>query len=208
MLKLFYAPGACSLAPHIVLEEIGGGHAFERVNLREGAQRSLAYLAINPKGRVPVLMTDRGALTENPAILAFLAQSFPAARLAPLDDPYLFAKMQAFNVFLCSTVHVAFAHAFRPERYADGEAPAQAMRAKAPWALADAFGLIEKILGDGGPYVLGDAYSVADAYLLVFSRWMDSRGLGSLVGFPMTAAHMARVSDRPAVLRALGREAA
>jgi glutathione S-transferase len=82
------------------------------------------------------------------------------------------------------------------------------MRAKAPWALADAFGLIEKILGDGGPYVLGDAYSVADAYLLVFSRWMDSRGLGSLVGFPMTAAHMARVSDRPAVLRALGREAA
>jgi glutathione S-transferase len=97
MLKLFYAPGACSLAPHIVLEEIGGGHAFERVNLREGAQRSLAYLAINPKGRVPVLMTDRGALTENPAILAFLAQSFPAARLAPLDDPYLFAKMQAFT---------------------------------------------------------------------------------------------------------------
>ena len=208
MLKLFYAPGACSLAPHIVLEEIGGVHAFERVSLREGAQRSLAYLAINPKGRVPALVTDRGVLTENPAILAFLAQSFPAARLAPLDDPYLFAKMQAFNVFLCSTVHVAFAHAFRPERYADGEAPAQAMRAKAPRALADAFALIEKILGDGGPYVLGDAYSVADAYLVVFSRWLDTRGLGSLAGFPMTAAHLARVSDRPAVLRALAREAA
>jgi len=208
MLKLFYAPGACSLAPHIVLEEIGGIHDFERVNLREGAQRAPAYLAINPKGRVPALATDQGVLTENPAILAYLAQSFPAARLAPLDDAFLFAQMQGFNLFLCSTVHVAFAHAFRPERYADGEAPAQAMRAKAPRALADAFALIERILVDGRPYVLGDSHSVADSYLLVFSRWMDTRGLGSLAAFPMTAAHLARVSDRPAVARALAREAA
>ena len=208
MLKLFYAPGACSLAPHIALEEIGGAHEFERVNLREGAQRAPAYLGINPKGRVPALATDRGVLTENPAILAYLAQSFPAVDLAPLDDAFLFAQMQAFNLYLCSTVHVAFAHAFRPERYADGEASAQAMRAKAPRALADAFALIERILVDGRPYVLGDSHSVADSYLLVFSRWMDTRGLGSLAAFPMTAAHLARVSDRPAVARALAREAA
>ena len=208
MLKLFYAPGACSLAPHVVLEEIGGAHEFQRVNLREGAQRAPAYLAVNPKGRVPALATDRGVLTENPAILAYLAQSFPAADLAPLDDPFAFAKMQAFNLFLCSTVHVAFAHAFRPERYADGDAPAQAMRAKAPRALADAFALIENTLADGRPYVIGDRYTVADPYLLVFSRWMGGRGLGSLAGFPMTAAHLARVSNRPAVFRALAREAA
>jgi len=207
MLKLFYSPGACSLASHIALEEVGGPHELERVNLREGAQRAPAYLAINPKGRVPALLTDRGVLTENPAILAYLAQAFPAAHLAPLDDPFLFARMQAFNLFLCSTVHVAFAHAFRPERYADGEAPAQAMRAKAPQALAAAFALIEQTLADGRPHVLGDSYSVADAYLLVFSRWMDTRGLGSLAGFPMTAAHLARVSQRPAVVRALAREA-
>jgi glutathione S-transferase len=208
MLELFYAPGACSLAPHVVLEEIGGAHELERVNLREGAQRTPAYLAINPKGRVPVLVTDRGMLTENPAILAYLAQSFPAANLAPLKDPFLFARMQAFNVFLCSTVHVAFAHAFRPERYADGDEPARAMRAKAPSALAEHFALIESALADGRPHVLGDAYSIADAYLLVFSRWMDTRGLGSLAEFPRTAAHLARVSDRPAVIRALAREAA
>jgi glutathione S-transferase len=208
MLKLFYAPGACSLAPHIVLEEIGGTHEFERVNLREGAQRGPAYLAINPKGRVPALATHRGVLTENPAILAFLAQSFPEAGLAPLDDAFMFARMQAFNLFLCSTVHVAFAHAFRPERYADGEASAQAMRAKAPKALANAFALIENSLADGRPYVLGEAYSVADSYLLVFSRWMDTRGVGSLAEFPITAAHLARVGARPAVVRALAREAA
>ena len=207
MLKLFYAPGACSLAPHIALEEIGGDHQFERVSLRDGGQRAPAYLAINPKGRVPALATDRGVLTENPAILAYLAQSFPAANLAPLDDPFAFAKMQGFNLFLCATVHVAFAHAFRPERYGDGEAAAQAMRAKAPRALADAFALIEETLADGRPYVLGDRYSVADPYLLVFSRWMDSRGLGSLAGFPKTAAHLARVSERPATVRALAREA-
>jgi glutathione S-transferase len=208
MLKLFYSPGACSLAPHIVLEEIGGPHELERVGLREGAQRAPAYLAINPKGRVPALVTDRGVLTENPAILAYLAQSFPQAELAPLDDAFAFAKMQGFNGFLSSTVHVAFAHAFRPERYADGDAAAQAMQAKAPAALADAFALIEETLADDRPYVLGERYSVADPYLLVFSRWLDGRGLGSLAGFPKTAAHLARVSQRPAAVRALAREAA
>jgi glutathione S-transferase len=208
MLKLFYAPGACSLAPHIVLEEIGGAHELERVSLRDGAQRAPEYLAVNPKGRVPALLTDRGVLTENPAILAYLAQSFPAAGLAPLDDPFEFARMQAFNVFLASTVHVAFAHAFRPERYGDGEAAAQAMRAKAPAALAAAFSLVEETFADGRDYVLGQTYSVSDAYLLVFSRWLDSRGLGNMADFPRTAEHRDRVTARPAVVRALAAEAA
>jgi glutathione S-transferase len=207
MLKLFYAPGACSLAAHIALEEVGGSHDFRRVNLHEGAQRTPAYLAINPKGRVPALVTEKGVLTENPAILAYLAQRFPAADLAPLDDTFLFARMQGFNLFLCSTVHVAFAHAFRPERYADGEAPARAMRAKAPLALADAFGLIEEMLSDGRPYVMGGSHTVADSYLLVFSRWMETRGVASLAGFPRTTAHLALMLQRPAVIRALAREA-
>ena len=208
MLKLFYAPGACSLAPHIVLEEIGAPFELERINLRDGAQRSPAFLAVNPKGRVPALATARGVLTENPAILAYLAQSFPQAGLAPLDDPFGFARMQAFNGFLSSTVHVAFAHAFRPERYADGDMAAQAMRAKAPQALAAAFALVEETFGDGRPYLLGDQYSVADAYLSVFSRWLESRGLGRLADFPKTAAHLELVSGRPAVAKALATEAA
>ena len=208
MFKLYYAPGTCALASHIALEEAGADYETERLDFKRNEQNSAEYLAINPKGRVPALATDQGVLTENPAILAYLAHSFPAADLAPLDDPFAFASMQAFNLFLCSTVHVAFAHAFRPERYADGEAPAQAMRAKAPQALAGAFALIENTLEDGRPYVMEDRYTVADAYLLVFSRWMDSRGLGSLAAFPMTAAHLARISARPAVVRALAREAA
>src|SRR5471030_461162 len=177
MLKLFYAPGACSLAPHIALEEAGADYEVERVSLQKGGQRSPAYLAINPKGRVPALQTDRGVLTENPAILGYIAQSFPSAALAPNGDAFAFGDMQAFNLFLAATVHVAFAHAFRPERYADGDEAARAMRAKAPEALASAFALIEEKLADGRPFVQGGAYTVADPYLFVFSRWLGARRL-------------------------------
>src|SRR5665213_2889531 len=132
MLKLFYTPGACSLASHIALEEAGADYQAERVDLKSGAQRAPAYLAINPKGRVPALTTDRGVLTESPVILGYIAQTHPEAHLAPIGDSFAFGDMQAFNVFLATTVHVAFAHVFRPERYAEGEAAARAMRAKAP----------------------------------------------------------------------------
>ena len=207
MLKLYYAPGACSLAPHIALEEAGADYQAERVSLQTGAQRSATYLAVNPKGRVPALVTDRGVLTENPAILAYIAQTHPKAALAPSDDPFAFADMQAFNVFLASTVHVAFAHAFRPERYGDGDEAARAMRAKAPEALAGAFALIEERLADGRPFVTGDHYTVDDPYLFVFSGWLDRPGLGRLADFPSTAAHHARVKSRPAVQKVLAAEA-
>src|SRR5471030_1006971 len=160
MLKLYYTPGACSLAPHIALQETAADYRAERVSLQTGAQRSAAYLAVNPKGRVPALVTDDAVPTENPAILAYIAQSYPEADLAPRDDPFAFADMQAFNVFLASTVHVAFAHAFRPERYAEGDEAARAMRAKAPEALAGAFALIEERLADGRLFVMGERYSV------------------------------------------------
>ena len=213
MLKLYYAPGACSLAPHIALEEAGAPYEVERVDLRAGAQRSAAYLAVNPKGRVPALLTDRGILTEAPVILGYIAQTQPDAHLAPIGDPFAFADMQAFNLFLATTVHVAFAHIFRPERYAEGEAPATAMRAKAPESLAAAFALIEARFADGRPFVQGDAYTVADPYLFTFSRWLaarrlDGQPLGRLADFPHVAAHHARVGERPAVVRVLAAEAA
>ncbi len=207
MLKLFYAPGACSLAPHIALEEAGADYEVEGVGLRAGDQRAPAYLAINPKGRVPALMTDRGVLTENPAILAYIAASFPDADLAPKDN-FAFADMQAFNIFLASTVHVAFAHAFRPERYGEGEEAARAMRAKAPEALASAFALIEEKFADGRPFVHGERYTVSDPYLFVFEGWLNGRGLGRLADFPRVAAHFARIKERPAVKTVLAAEAA
>src|SRR5712664_4040884 len=113
MRKLYYAPGTCPRASHITLEEAGAPYTTERLDFKTNQQNSPQYLAINPKGRVPSLETDRGILTETPAMLAFIAQSFPQAKLAPLDDAFAFAQVQAFNSYLCSTLHVAHSHRMR-----------------------------------------------------------------------------------------------
>ena len=113
MMKLYYAAHTCALASHIALEDAGVEYSTVRIDFAAHEQRSPEYLAINPKGRVPALVTERGILTETPAMLAFIAQSFPKAKLAPLDDPFRFAEVQAFNSYLCSTVHVAHAHRMR-----------------------------------------------------------------------------------------------
>src|SRR5690348_10920017 len=97
MLKLFYATGTCALASHIALEEAGAEYETVRLDFHSNDQRKPEYLALNPKGRVPALVTDRGILTETPAILVFIAQTFPKAHLAPLDDAFELAQLQAFN---------------------------------------------------------------------------------------------------------------
>ncbi|MGZ5729286.1 MAG: glutathione S-transferase N-terminal domain-containing protein, partial [Burkholderiales bacterium] len=113
MLKLFYAVGSCALASHIALEEAGAEYEAVRLDFAAGDQRKPEYLKVNPKGRVPALITDSGILTETPAILAYVAQVFPKAGLAPLTDPFAFARVQAFNSYLCSTAHVNHAHGGR-----------------------------------------------------------------------------------------------
>jgi glutathione S-transferase len=132
MLKLYYAPGSCALASHIALEEAGATYEAHKIDFSANQQRAPEYLKINPKGRVPALVTDKGILTETPAILVYIAQTHPGAKLAPLDDPYSLAKVQAFNSYLCSTVHVAHAHRVRGGRWADGEAAIADLKAKAP----------------------------------------------------------------------------
>jgi glutathione S-transferase len=206
MLKLFYAPNACSLGAHIALEETGAPFEVARVDLKSGAQNQPEYRRINPKGRVPALVTDRGTLTESPAILGYIAETFPEARLAPLGDSFAMADMLAFNLFIASTLHVAFAHVGRPARYADGEVAHAAMKAKAHDALDEYFGLVEAKLSDGRPWVHGDAYTVSDPYLYVFSRWFAERGIGHPENFPLVAAHRERVAARPAAQRALATE--
>src|SRR5712672_2705288 len=101
MFKLYYAPGTCALASHIALEEAGASYTAERLDFKNSQQTSPQYLAINPKGRVPAMVTDRGTLTETPAILAYIAQVASSARLAPLEDFFAFGRMQAFNSYLC-----------------------------------------------------------------------------------------------------------
>ena len=100
MLKLFYTPGTCARASHIALREAGAEFELQRIDFARTEQRSEAYLKINPKGRVPALETDHGILTETPAILAYIAQLYPNANLAALDDPFEFARLQGFNNYL------------------------------------------------------------------------------------------------------------
>jgi glutathione S-transferase len=206
VLKLFYSPGACSLASHVALEEAGADYETVRIDFKSGEQRSPDYLRINPKGRVPALSTARGILTENPVILGYIAQTHPAAKLAPNNDSFAFGDMQAFNLFLCATVHPTFAHIYRPTRYADGDDAAAAMKAKALSALDEHFSVIESRLADGRAWLHGEAYTVSDPYLLVFSRWLRRDGFGDRDRFPLVFAHLERLEARPAVRKVLAAE--
>lgn len=206
MFTLFYAPHTCARASHIALAESGLPYTLRRLDMAQAEQRQPAYLAINPKGRVPALQTPQGVLTETPAILAFIAQSAPAAALAPLDDAFAFAELQAFNSYLCATVHVAHAHRYRAARWADDPAAQKAMQDKTPANMRECFQLIEAQLLRG-PWVLGDRYSVGDAYLYTVASWLKGHGV-ALSELPATQAHHARMEQRDAVQRALAEEAA
>jgi glutathione S-transferase len=201
MYTLFFSPGACSLASAIALAESGLSYELKRLKFAENEQRSPEYLKLNPKGRVPALVTPDGVLTENVAILAFVAQVAPAAGLAPLDDPFAFGRMQAFNAFISSTVHVAFAHKRRGYRWADSQEARDDMAAKVPQNMRDCFTLIENDYL-AGPRVMGEQYSVADAYLFVMSDWLAGQGV-DVAEFPRVADHYRRMKERPAVQRAL-----
>lgn len=204
MIKLFYAPHTCALASHIALEEAGAAYMAVRVDFSRNEQRQPEYLAINPKGRVPALVTDDGILTETPAILAFIAQSFPAAGLAPLDDPFAFAQVQAFNSYLCSTVHVAHAHRMRGNRWADDPAAIAEMKRKVPEAVGAAYDLIEHGMLKG-PWVMGQTYSICDPYLFTISEWLEGDGV-DLCRLPRVIAHRTKMAERTAVRKAIAEE--
>ncbi|WP_137156939.1 glutathione S-transferase family protein [Rhizobium sp. FKL33] len=201
MLKLFYAPGTCALATRIVLEEIGAPYELIRVDFAKQEQTSPDYLAINPKGRVPALVTERGVLSETPALLAYLAQMFPQAGLAPLDDPFAFAELQAFNAYLAATVHVAHAHGRRGSRWASEPASFDDMKRKVPETMAACMELIERELFRG-PWVMGEIYTVADAYLFTIETWLEGDGV-EIGDFPGIAEHFGRMGERKAVRQAL-----
>lgn len=201
MLDLHYAPRTVALATHLVLEIAGADYRATRLDFSASAQRSPQYLAINPKGRVPALVTDRGVLTETPAILLYLAQCFPQAELAPLDDPFQLAQMQAFNSYLCSTVHVAHAHKARGARWADDEAAHESMRRKVAQNMTECFNLIERE-GLRGPWVMGERFSVADPYLFTVTGWLPGDGV-PVEQFPRVADHQRRVQALPAVQKVM-----
>ena len=170
MITLYCAAQTCSLASHVTLEEAGAEYSTVRINFEADEQRSSRYLAVNPKGRVPAMVTDRGILTETSAIFAFIAQNFPQAGLAPLADPFAFAQVQAFNSYLCSTVHVAHAHGKRGHRWADDPAAIAAMRRRVPHSVSACFDLVEQDMLKG-PWVMGETYTICDPYLFTLAQW-------------------------------------
>lgn len=208
MLKLYYAAHTCSLATHIVLEEVGADYSTVRVDFATEQQKSAEYLKVNPKARVPALVTDRGILTETPAMLVYVAQSFPQARLAPMDDPFFFAQIQSFNSYLCSHVHVAHAHRMRGHRWVDADDAHSiaAMQRKVPESVGAGFELIEREMLKG-PWVMGDHYTICDAYLFTLAQWLEKDGVDP-ARIPRVIDHRRRMSERPSVKKAIAEELA
>ena len=206
MLTLYYAPGTCALASHLALEYAGAAYRTVSLDFPNKQQQTPDYLSVNPKGRVPALVTDRGTLTETPAILQYVSQAFPQARLAPLDDPFLLAKANEFNSYLCSTVHVAHAHRVRGHRWADDAPAIEAMKKKVPEVIGACFELIERRLFIS-PWVLGERFGICDMYLYTLSRWLKGDGV-EIARFPKVAEHTARMAADPVVVKVLAAQQA
>ncbi len=205
MLKLYYAPGTIAVAVALALEEAGLAYEPIKVDFASAMQTKPDYLALNPKGRVPALVTDAGTvLTETGALLEYIATIAPKAGLVPSDAERA-AHMRSVMYYLASTMHVAHAHKMRGHRWADQTASHEDMKAKVPQTMADCAGYIENnaFLGD---YIAGDSLSLADPYLFVVSTWLAGDGVNR-ADFPRLEAFAQRMEARDSVktLREKGR---
>jgi len=203
MLTLYYSPGACSMASHIGIEETGAAYLEKPTFLAKGEQKTEEYRKINPRGKVPALSVDGRIITENTAILTYLARQFPQANLLPADLVEQ-AQCIATMTWFSTIVHPSYQHYTRPERFADGEAAQAAVKEmghKSHWAVLQE---INSLL-EGKDWMMGNQYTVVDPYALVFYSW------GVRGGFPMKelAAYTAwkeRMLGRPAVMKILQSE--
>ncbi|MBI4204088.1 MAG: glutathione S-transferase family protein [Betaproteobacteria bacterium] len=203
MLTLYFSPGACSMASHIGLEETGAPYEERPTLLAKGEQKTEAYLKINPRGKVPALSVDGKVIVENTAILTYLARRFPEKKLMP-DDPVEAARCIAIMTWFSNIVHPAYQRYTRPERFAEGEAAQATVKdlgRKAFWASCQE---IDALLR-GKTWMMGEQYTVADGYALVFYGW------GVRGGFPMNeltayTAWKDRMLQRPAVRKILESE--
>ena len=204
MITLYYSPGACSLASHIVLEEIGRPFDAKRVTIANGEHLLPDYLAINPHGRVPALTDGDFVLTESPAILAWLGHRFPEVGLLDLADPARLGRTLQLLSFFSSSVHIAFAQVWRAARFAEGDTAREEVIAAGRLAVDGYFAELERLVSDGG-WVVGGRYSLADPYLLVFYRWGGRIGV-DMTDYPGWSRHKDAMLARTAVQRALARE--
>jgi glutathione S-transferase len=198
-MKLYYSPGACSLSPHIVLNEAGLPYTAEKVDLKSKKTESGAdYTAVNSKGAVPALVLDGGGvLTEGAAIVQYLADQKPDSGLAPRPGSLERYRLMEILNFIATEVHKSFGPLFNPKASADWKAGAIAnIEAKFNW--------LSGILADK-KFLLGDGFTVADAYLFTVLRWTANVKI-DLAKWPVLAAYFARVAARPKVQAALKAE--
>lgn len=198
-MKLYYAPGACSLSPHIVLREAGLDFEIEKVNLKTKTTESGAdFTKVNPKGQVPTLLLDSGeVLTEGPVIVQYIADRKPATGLAGAAGTMMRYRVQEWLNHITSELHKGFSPLFRPNT---PDAYKEIARAN----LAAKFDALEKHL-EGRQYLMGDAFTVADAYLFTVCGWGRLTGI-DIAGWPRLADYVARVAARPHVQAALKAE--
>lgn len=202
---LYYSPGACSLAPHIILQEIGLPFELRLADARgKRLLENADYVAVNPRGRIPALHIDGFLLTENVAIVSYLALQHPHAGLLP-QAPQARARCLEMLAWLSSTVHVAFAGIWRPERFVTGTDHAAALEAHGRAAVTRYFAEIESAYAARG-FAAGPEYSAADAFPFVLFRWGKRIGLDMHQQYPAWSAVVARLWERPAVQRAIAAE--
>ncbi|MEO8530747.1 MAG: glutathione S-transferase family protein, partial [Deltaproteobacteria bacterium] len=173
-MKLFYAPNTIALASMIILEEVGATYTPQLVDFKVAEQRQPEYLALNPKGRVPALVTDQGLLTETPAILSYVAGLHG---LTP-SDPFKAAQVEEWNAYLCSTVHVSHAHGGRGHRWSDDASVIEGMKVKVAQNMSDHFAYLESRFV--GPFVFGETFTTSDAYTYTIARWLERDGADPL----------------------------
>ena len=202
-IKLYYAPGACSLASHIAIEEVGIPYETQKLNLMEGDQRKPEYLRLNPRGRVPTLVVDDHVLTENVGILAYFGGGYPQAGLFP-KKTWDQAKLMSTLAWLSNTVHPTYGHIMRVQRYVDGDDHQEAVKAKARESLQGYLEEIDKLL-EGHKWAIANQYTVADPYLLVFYRWANRAKL-PVRELKNYSALVDRVMARPAVKKVMADE--
>jgi glutathione S-transferase len=198
-MKLYWFPGACSLSPHIVARELGLPIELERVDRRtKRTSRDRDFLAINPKGYVPVLELDDGqVLTEGPVIVQYLADLKPDAGLAPPNGTFERVRLQETLAFISSEIHKSYGPLF------DAKTPAES-RAEREQYLRKRYAILEQQL-EGKMFLFGGRFTVADAYLFTVTNWSRYVKL-DLSAFPNLLAFQARVAQRPAVKEAMAAE--
>lgn len=199
MIKLYYSPGACSLAPHIVLEELGIAFEPVLVSLADGDHKRPEYLRVNPKGQVPALNVDGKVLTETPAILTYLGGGYAERGLWP-KETWKQAEALSLMSWLSSTVQIAAAGIWRASRFSSDAAAKDGINATSKENLLKCYADIDKMLV-GRSFAMGGQYGVCDAYLLVFYRWGNRLGIDMKTLYPVWTKHAMRVFSRPTVKR-------